>query len=107
MTTENWKSVESFSKKATVRKNKNNNPCHFPESDSPIIIFLSFLAKVVVNLVSYDDGKLEKCRVILQENWMVGRKTQNFHSTPMKSTQLGINVLARTELEHYLQIEVN
>jgi hypothetical protein len=68
---------------------------------------LVFLAKVVVNLVSYDNGKLEKCRVILQENWMVGRKTQNFHSTPMKSTQLGINVLARTELEHYLQIEVN
>ncbi len=101
---EKLKSVESFSKKTF--KQFNNSPCHFPESGLLIIIFLSFLVKVVVNLVSYDNGKLEKCRVILQENWMVGRKTQNFHSTPMKSTQLGINVLARTELEHYLQIEV-
>ena len=65
--------------------------------------------KVVVSLVSFDGDESSPSfsKPILEEEWSVGRGTRNFHSTPMKSTQLGSNVLNNTDMKHFLQIEVS
>jgi hypothetical protein len=65
--------------------------------------------RVVVSLVSFDgdDARPAFSKAILEEDWTIGRGTRNFHSTPMKSTQLGSNVLNNTDMKHFLLIEVN